>query len=221
MQPTIPADLSDDELARDWMLSEQDLVEVRRCRGDDKRHSFAMQLCVLRRYGRFLGDDYDAVPVQIHNHVGRQLGLAPVLFASPPSRKETDATHERRIREYLGFTTFDDAARAELEQWIRERAAEGMLVDELVVRAEERLFARKVIVPARSTVERLVRSIASRSEDEKMASICARLPVALAIGGAPECGVFPFLRQRSPGPSSRRWSSRRQRRESLSARSRE
>jgi hypothetical protein len=51
MQPTLPADLSDDELARDWMLSHDDLVEVHRCRGDDKRHSFAMQLCMLRRHG--------------------------------------------------------------------------------------------------------------------------------------------------------------------------
>jgi len=36
-----------------------------------------------------------------------------------------------------------------------------MLVDELVVRAEDRLLGRKVIIPARSTINRLVRSIAS------------------------------------------------------------
>jgi hypothetical protein len=88
MQPSLPKDPSDEELARDWMLSERDLVEVRRCRGDDKRLSFAIQLCVLRAYGRFLGDDYAAVPVRILNHVGRQFGLPPVLFASPPERKQ-------------------------------------------------------------------------------------------------------------------------------------
>lgn len=179
MQPSIPTDLTDDELANDWMLSELDLAEVRRCRGDANRHSFAIQLCVLRRYGRFLGNDYGSVPIQILNHIGRQLGMAPMLFATPPSRKETDATHERRLREYLGFSTFDDPARGDLERWVRDHAASGMLVDELVIRAEEYLFERKVIAPARSTVERLVRSVASRSEEDKMASIYQRLPAAL------------------------------------------
>ncbi len=54
MLPTmIPADLSDDELARDWMLSQDELVEVHRCRGNDKRHSFAMQRARLLVSGRY------------------------------------------------------------------------------------------------------------------------------------------------------------------------
>jgi hypothetical protein len=93
MSPVLPTDPSDEELARDWLLSEHDLAEVRRCRGQDKRHSFAIQLCTLRAYGRFLGQDYAAVPVRILNHVGRQLGLPPVLFATPPARKQTDTEH--------------------------------------------------------------------------------------------------------------------------------
>ena len=72
-------DPTDEELARDWQLSEQDLVEVRRCRSDDNRHSFAIQLCTLRAYGRFLGQDYGSVPIRIVNHVGRQLGMPPVF----------------------------------------------------------------------------------------------------------------------------------------------
>jgi hypothetical protein len=116
MTLVLPNDPSDEELARDWLLSEQDLVEVRRCRGADKRHSFAIQLCTLRAYGRFLGKDYGAVPIRIVNHVGSQLGMPPVLFAVPPERKETDAEHERRIRAYLGFRTFDAAARVSLRR---------------------------------------------------------------------------------------------------------
>lgn len=70
------------------------------------------------------------MPVRILNHVGRQLGLPPVLFALPPARKETDAEHERRIRAHLGFITFDDSVRKELTQWLRLRSAEGLLADE-------------------------------------------------------------------------------------------
>jgi len=85
----LPVDPTDEELARDWTLSEEDLVEVRRCRGADKRHSFALQLCVLRRLGRFLSpDEYDAIPVRIMNHVGRQVGRPPVLLVTPPAQNE-------------------------------------------------------------------------------------------------------------------------------------
>jgi hypothetical protein len=76
MSPVLPNDPSDEELAHDWLLSEQDLAEVGRCRGADKRLSFAVQLCTLRAYGRFLGQDYGAVPVRILNHVGPTAGRA-------------------------------------------------------------------------------------------------------------------------------------------------
>jgi hypothetical protein len=36
---TLPTDPNDEQLARDWTLSADDLSEVRRCRGNDKRHS--------------------------------------------------------------------------------------------------------------------------------------------------------------------------------------
>jgi hypothetical protein len=44
---TLPQDPSEEELARDWALSEADRVEVLRCRGDDTRRRFALQLCVV------------------------------------------------------------------------------------------------------------------------------------------------------------------------------
>jgi hypothetical protein len=50
IQPMYP---SDEELARDWLLTAPDLVEVRRCRGADKRHSVAIQLCTARTAASF------------------------------------------------------------------------------------------------------------------------------------------------------------------------
>ena len=176
MSLILPNDPSDEELARDWLLSEQDLVEVRRCRGADNRHSFAIQLCTLRAYGRFLGQDYGFVPVRILNHLGRQLGMPPVLFAAPPDRKKTDTEHERRIRAYLGFRSFDEAVRRELAAWLRARAAEGLLGDELIVRAERHLLSEKIVAPARSTLERLVLSTVSRTEGAAMDRIHERIP---------------------------------------------
>jgi Domain of unknown function (DUF4158) len=49
----LPEDPGIEELARDWTLSEADIGEVLLCRGTDNCLRFALQLCVLRRYGRF------------------------------------------------------------------------------------------------------------------------------------------------------------------------
>jgi TnpA family transposase len=109
----LPVDPGDEELARDWTLSEADKAEVRRCRGDTNRRRFALQLCTLRNYGRFL-DDYDLVPVRILTHLGRQLDLPPVLFIAAPDRDATVSEHEQRIRQYLGYQQFDYALQERL-----------------------------------------------------------------------------------------------------------
>ena len=99
----LPADPTEEELARDWTLSLADKLLVLHCHGEAHRLSFALQLCALRTYGRFV-KDYETVPVRILNHLGRQLGLAPVLFLAPPHREATDLDHERRISRVPQFS---------------------------------------------------------------------------------------------------------------------
>jgi hypothetical protein len=61
-------------------------------RGDHGLH-FALQLCVLRLYGRFL-TTYDTVPLRIVHHLGRHLGLPPVLLLDPmPGRRPLGSSH--------------------------------------------------------------------------------------------------------------------------------
>src|SRR5262245_1702150 len=100
-----PEDPTDEELARDWTLSEADKAEVLRCRTNRHLLSFAIQLCVLRAHGRFLAD-CEAVGARITNHLCRQLNLPPDLFVNPPQREATDLEHEHRIRDHLGFRPF-------------------------------------------------------------------------------------------------------------------
>ena len=83
-----PHEPSEDELVRNWSLTTADLAEIGRCRGDDHRRRFALQLCMLRTYGRFL-DDYRQAPVRIVNHLSRQIGLAPLLFLDRAARGPT------------------------------------------------------------------------------------------------------------------------------------
>ena len=95
----LPEDPSDEELARNWTLSESDKRQVLRCRGEENRRRFALQWCVLRRYGRFLEAE-ETAPVRIINHLGAQLDLSPALFVGasgarqhrPSTANESDAT---------------------------------------------------------------------------------------------------------------------------------
>src|SRR6516164_7071281 len=123
---TLPEDPSEEELARNWTLSEADRAEVQRCRGDDNRRRFALQLCVLRQYGRFL-DRYQDVPVRILNYLNRQLGLMPTVSLPEAEREATESSHEQRLREYFGYRTFDDEARILLEEHLRSRVEQGCL----------------------------------------------------------------------------------------------
>ncbi len=87
----LPVDPGEEELARDFSLSEADKVEVRQCRGDDNRRRFALQLCVVRKHGRFL-DSYRQVPIKILTHLGRQLELSPVMFVPDVERAQRNPT---------------------------------------------------------------------------------------------------------------------------------
>ena len=96
---SLPPDPNDEALARDWTLSAADKGEIQACCGADNRLRFALQLCVLRLYGRFL-TTYDAVPLRIVNHLGRQLGLPPMRLLDPMPRPATESEYQQRLRAY-------------------------------------------------------------------------------------------------------------------------
>lgn len=174
------ADLTDEELAQDWTLSRRDLVEIRRSRGADNRLGFALQLCAVRQRGRFLTPKAcQEVPLRVINHLAFQLGSSPLLLIVLPSRRSTRVDQEKRVREYLGLATFDDRQASLLKTWLRKQAAQNMLVDELTHAAEQHLRGRNVILPARSTLERLAARVATRTQTSLIATINSRLSPAL------------------------------------------
>jgi hypothetical protein len=95
----VPIDPGEDELASHWNLTPADLAEIANCRGADQKRRFALQLCALRGYGRFL-DDYRHAPIKIVNHLSRQLELPPVLFLDRFGREPTERVQAQRIRRY-------------------------------------------------------------------------------------------------------------------------
>jgi Domain of unknown function (DUF4158) len=160
----LPDDPSQEVLLQFWTLSAQDRDEVLRCRGDANRRRFAVQLCMLRTYGRFL-PEAPPTPVAITNHLARPLDLPLGLFGALPGRLATETDQLQRIRHYLGWRPFDHDARARGTQWLTQRATDDLLPSELLSRAEDILRSWRIALPARSTLEALVASITTRVQD--------------------------------------------------------
>jgi hypothetical protein len=173
----LPEDPSQEELAQYWALSTQDKQEVFKCRGEAQRRRFAVQLCTLRAYGRFLPKAV-AAPTVITNHLARQLDLPLVLFGEVPGRLATETDHFHRIRTYLGWHPFGDESRGRLINWLNHRATDDLAPSILVARAEDILRAWKIVVPARSTLEELVASVTARVQGDVYTRITTRLTPA-------------------------------------------
>src|SRR5215831_4439427 len=174
----LPEDPSQEELAQYWTLSTRDRAEVMRCRSDPTRCRFAVQLCTLRTYGRFLPEATPA-PVAITNYLARQLELPLVLFGEAPGRLATETEHLQRIRTYLGWRPFDEEARTRLISWLNQRATDDLLPSMLVARAEDILRAWQIVAPARSTLEELVASVTARVQGDVYTRITTGLTPAL------------------------------------------
>ena len=174
----VPADPSEDELAQHWSLTPADLAVIAECRGADHHRRFALQLCMLRAHGYFL-DDYRHAPIKIVNHLSRQLGLPPVLFLDRPGRPQTERAQSLRIRRHLGIRDFDRHVAADLRDWLRPGAIEGRTANELMARAEDRLREWRVMLPASSTLERLVTAEVTQATTDLHGKISSRLPAAL------------------------------------------
>jgi hypothetical protein len=172
--PALPDDPSEEELARDWTRSEADRVEVLRCRGDDNRRRFALQLCVVRQYGRFV-DRYSSVSVRILNHLNRQLRLMPTVSLPEAERDATESSHQQRLREYLGYRTFDDQFRILLEEHLRSRVAQGAWPEDLFDSAVDALRFWKIVPSAVANVGRIAASIAAVGREEMFGRITSRL----------------------------------------------
>jgi len=170
---SLPQEFSDEEMARDWTLSQTDKQEIGKYR-KNFRLFIAIQLCAVRLYGRFLNDVYDLSP-RIINYLNGQLDLPPSLTIQTPNRERTVREHRRNILTYLGFHRFDDAAQEELRRWIEARAKQGVLPNDLFHQAEKHLFDKRILLPGPSTTERLIIQVCSDVHAELFESIYQEL----------------------------------------------
>ncbi len=148
---------SDEEMIKDWTITEDDKKEVTRYRSNF-RLFIAIQICSVRLYGRFLTDVNHLSP-RIISYINSQLDLSPSLSINTPNREATFSEQRKNILAYLRFSKYDDKAQLKIKTWLKQQAKQGFLPDNLIERAEQYLLNSKIILPGRSVIERLTVSV--------------------------------------------------------------
>lgn len=199
--PLIPEDPSEEELARDWSLSEEDVAQVNRSRSPIPKLHLALQLCYLRKYGCFLSEFQ--VPLKIVNHIHLQIGLEPVLFAPELTMyEETRQEHEARIRRYLGFNSFGPVVARALEDFLITLANEGVDRESLLSRAGEYLFDKRITPPGTTVLLKIIATAYHKAERGIFDEIYERVPVSFRekidglLDASPETGTSALVRYR-------------------------
>ncbi|GLI95605.1 DUF4158 domain-containing protein [Methylocystis echinoides] len=95
-------------IIRNYTLSPDDLVLIRRRRRDANRLGFAVHLAYQRFPGRVLGID-EAPPADVLSFIAGQLGIEPGIFREYARREETRWEHLGDIQSYLRVRPFSRA----------------------------------------------------------------------------------------------------------------
>jgi len=174
---SLPDDFSDEEMTRDWTLSNADKKAISNYRKIFRLH-IAIQICAVRLYGRFLNQSHNLSP-QIVNYLGQQLDLPPSLAVQTPEREATYLAHRQNVLKHLGFRKFDETTQANLEVWLEQKARLGLLPDELFQQAEHHLLDQRILLPGPSVLERLIIHICSTIHQQLFESVFEHLPPEL------------------------------------------
>lgn len=126
---SLPHSFSDEQMVKDWTLSENDREAISKYRKMFRLH-LAIQICAVRLYGRFLNQINDLSP-QIVNYLAQQLDLPPSLEVQIPEREATYLEHRQNVLKHIGFSRFDEAAQEQLEIWLEQKAQLGLLPGDL------------------------------------------------------------------------------------------
>lgn len=164
------------QLIREASLTEADLAEIARCRGDHNRLGFAYQVGFVRLFHRFPTQHPLEVCDELLNFVALQLGIDEARVADYAPWQHTASEHQERIRDFLELATFDAEQGEALERFVFEEACRLEQTASLLARAREFLKERYVLFPADSALLRLVGEQKKRAREHIVAKLAGDLP---------------------------------------------
>src|SRR6202030_2591332 len=150
---------SRDQLKRAASLTEEDFVQVGKCRHPHNRLGFAYQVAFMRLFDRFPQQQPFELLEELVCFSATQLGLDAGLIELYRKRQPTISEHQQTITGYLRLRPFDDAEAAQLKQFLFEEACRirrGLLkVEQLHALARDVFYGRRGRINARELWEQM------------------------------------------------------------------
>jgi TnpA family transposase len=156
-----------------------DHTQIAQCRGAHNRLGFAYQLGFLRLTGRFPAQQ----PLELLNDllvfVAQEVALDPALIQDYAQRRQTVSEHQQLLALYLGFRPFGPAERDALGHFVRDEALRLESTPALVAQAEAFLRDHHILVPASSTLQRVVGEQRALARQQLYVRLLACLPSSM------------------------------------------
>lgn len=170
-----PLAFSRRQMIREATMTESDLAEIAKCRGDHSRLGFAYQIGFVRLFSRFPAQQPLEVCDEVLHFVSLQVGVDETRIADYAPWQHTTSEHQKRIRGYLKLAAFDAGQAQALERFVFEESCRLEQTASLLARAREFLKERRVLFPAESVLLRLVGEQKKRAREHIVAELAGAL----------------------------------------------
>ncbi|MGI9057149.1 MAG: Tn3 family transposase [Ktedonobacteraceae bacterium] len=169
-------DWASEDLARFFLLTPEDMREVRTCRGASNRFGFALNLLLLRLLYCPL-PEVNLTPPRIIQFVAMQLNVHPEALAEYSVRRsQTRDEHLVQIRGYLKLRPYaheeDDP---HLAEYLLDRALQRDDPAVLLEEAEDWLREEGILFPAESTISKIIAQVRPQAESQVFAALTSQL----------------------------------------------
>lgn len=172
---TIPTEIGDAELVRNFTLQPEDLVLINPRPPPIHRFDQAAHICLLRWLG-WSPVAVDRLPDPARVALNRQL-KTEVEYLEPPAAR-TSRLHAERAREHLGWHKFAESAEHSLRDWLEPLAEEHDHAHVLFEVACRYLRQAKIVRPGPDRLERPVEMVRTRVKERVAHGIESQLTAA-------------------------------------------
>lgn len=161
---------SDREVAMYCMLTPDETEVVARKRTAAARLGYAVSLAYLRHPGRVrnVGEQPNDVMLAF---LADQVDASASDLAVYDQRPQTRREHIAQIMARFGYKAFTKPFVREFVHWLTPSAGEGLRAEPLAISLIEELRRRRILIPARRTVELIVRHAIRRAENVRISAL--------------------------------------------------
>lgn len=117
--PSVP-----DLLTRYYVLDEDELALISKCRRPHNRLGFALQLCLIKFPGRALRPE-EEIPDSLVEFIAEQIGEESEVFSGYADRDQTRREHLKTLIKFFRLSRFGDSHYREMVRWLTPIAVDN------------------------------------------------------------------------------------------------